>query len=98
MGRVPKETKSRVVRLPRIRTSLRYGRSAFDAFVLHIHFCFRGCDCMDDFLCHRWEFSATVPLSKMRQMVLCQMVVSQQLRTEMCSLRLTQMGRPLSSQ
>ena len=70
LGRLPKETKSRVVRFPRLRTSLLYSRSAFDAFVLHIHSGFRGCDWMDDFLCHRWESSATVPLSKMRQMVL----------------------------
>jgi hypothetical protein len=49
---------------------------------------------MDGFLCHRWEFGATVPLSKMRQMVFREMVVSQQFRSEMCSLRLAQMGRP----
>jgi hypothetical protein len=61
LGRLPKETKSRVVRLPRLRTSLLYSRSAFDAFALHIHSGFRGCDWMDDFLCHRWNLALRFP-------------------------------------
>jgi hypothetical protein len=32
---------------------------------------------MDDFLCHRWESSSTVFMSKVSANVLCQMVVSQ---------------------
>lgn len=62
--------------------------------VVYIHSGFRSRDCVDGFLCHRREPSPTVPLSKMRQMVLCEMVVSQQLRTPMCPLRLAQIRRP----
>lgn len=83
-----------MVCVPRLRTSLLHCSGAFDAFVRYIHSSFRGRDFMGGFLCHRWESSRTVPLSKVRQMVLCQMVVSQQFRAEMCSLRLTQMGSP----
>jgi hypothetical protein len=83
-----------MVRLPRLCTSLLRRSAAFDAFVLDIHSSFRGGHCVDDFLCHRWEPSPTVPVSKVRQMVLRQMVVSQQFRTEVCSLRLAQIRRP----
>ena len=83
-----------MVRLPRLCTSLLHSRNAFDACVLYIHFGFRSRDCVDVFLCHRREPSPTVPLSKMRQMVLCEMVVSQQLRTAMCPLRIAQIRRP----
>src|SRR5258708_18398416 len=88
------KTKSGVVRLPRLCTSLLHSRNAFDACVLYIPSGFRSRDCVDGFLCHRREPSPTVPLSKMRQMVLCEMVVSQQLRTAMCPLRLAQIRRP----
>jgi hypothetical protein len=84
-----------VVCVPRLRTSLLHCSGAFDAFVRYIHsqFFVVAISWMV-FFCHRWESSRTVPLSKVRQMVHCQMVVSQQFRAEMCSLRLTQMGRP----
>jgi hypothetical protein len=87
-----------VVCLPRLCTGLLHCGSAFDASVLYIHSGFhsgfRDRDRVDRFLCHRWEPSLTVSLSTVRQMVLCEMVVSQQLCTAVCPLRLAQIRGP----
>jgi hypothetical protein len=83
-----------VVRLPQLCACLFRCRSPFGAFVLHVHSGVRGCDCVDDLLCHREESGVALPVPEMREAVFPKMVVLQQRRAAVRPLWIAEVCRP----